>query len=357
MATTLNPPRRAARPPDPARPDSRSAPVVIAASIGAFSIALTAYIWGRWVFSDYFRPVDPGPDDMASGERLLLIAVQAGCVALTAFILWRFVVRPWRRDRRMPNDALLIGACFLAWVWDPVFNYSQNWLVYNTHLFNMGSWTPFIPGWIAPHQEGMSEPLLTGFGYIFWVFGTMVVGCAILRRIRARWPQTSLVRFLLAGLAACIAIDFVAEWSAVLAGWYALPGGWRAISILPGTRWQLPMIEVFLGGLQTMIWVSVRYFRDDHGHSWAERGVDTLKVSPRKKLALRFCALTGALAIAGAVFNIPIQWQALHSDTWVKGLPSYLTTLCPEYETDVEACGGPGRPIPRSPDILFGDGR
>src|SRR5258705_4272755 len=109
-----------------------------------------------------------------------------------------------------------------------------------------------------------------------------------------RWPAMNLTTFIPLGILACVLIDLVIEWSAVLLGWYALPGGWRAVSIMAGTRWQLPLTEVLIGGVQTFVWASLRYFRDDRGHTLAEPGIDTLELSPRKKMSVRYLPLCGA---------------------------------------------------------------
>jgi hypothetical protein len=95
-------------------------------------------------------------------------------------------------------------------------------------------------------------------------------------------------------------------------------------------------------------WVCLRYFKDDKGMTLAERGVDRLRVSARQALVLRWLALTGALALTGLIYNLGIQYQALHSGAWPKGMPSYLTQNCPGYQTDPASCGGPGRAIPRN---------
>ena len=51
----------------------------------------------------------------------------------------------------------------------------------------------------------------------------------------------------------------------------------RRFSLHPGTRYQVSMVEVVVGGFQTIWWVSLRYFRDDKGYTFAERGIESLK--------------------------------------------------------------------------------
>ena len=322
------------------------APVVVAGGFGAIMLAFSLVVWGRWVASDQFRPIDAGPDKIATVRLWLLYGLQAAGFALAVFFLWWFLYRPWRRERRLTTDGIILLALPFAWFWDPFFNYSQNWLSYNAHLLNLGSWTSFVPGWISPHQDRMSEPLIVGAGYIFWVFGAMLAGCWAMRKIRQRWPAMGLLRFLGLALMCCWLIDLTLEWGSVFVGWYALPGG--TVALLGGSRYQLPLLEVLCGGVQTLGWVSLRYFRDDRGYTLVERGVEGLKATGKKRTFARWLAFSGGLAAAGLLFNIPIQWQALHSGRWPTGLPSYLTTTCPGYKSNPATCGGPGIPIPRS---------
>jgi Spirocyclase AveC-like len=349
MTTTID------RPVGPKRGETNAAPavvprptptVVLTAGFGAVMLIFSLVVWGRWVASDRFRPIAVGPDKIATFRLWLLYGLQAAGFALAAFFLWRYLYRPWRRGGRLTTDGVILLALPLAWFWDPFFNYSQNWLSYNAHLLNLGSWTGFVPGWVSPHQDRMSEPLVVGAGYIFWVFGAMLIGCWALKKLRNRWPAMSLLPFLGLALLCCCAIDLVLEWSSVLVGWYALPGG--SFALLGGSRYQLPLLEVLFGGVQTLGWVSLRYFRDAQGYTLVERGVDRLNVTGRVRTTLRWLAFSGGLAAVALLFNIPVQWQGLHSGRWPKGLPSYLTTTCPAYKANPAACGGPGIPIPRA---------
>ena len=102
-------------------------------------------------------------------------------MAVAVFFVWRFVIQPWRRDRTLGLDGMLILSAFLLWFWDPAaVNYLNNTFAYNSHFVNLGSWANFIPGWHAPNQNLLPEPLLlVGGGYIWWAFGStrfLVVG-------------------------------------------------------------------------------------------------------------------------------------------------------------------------------------
>ena len=42
------------------------------------------------------------------------------CIALAVGLIYRFVIRPWRRERRVPFDGLLVLAALATSVYDPL---------------------------------------------------------------------------------------------------------------------------------------------------------------------------------------------------------------------------------------------
>lgn len=333
----------------PGRTGGDSAPVVLMAGLGAVLLAFSLSVWGRWIVSSEFRPVPAGPDPIPTANLLVLRGLEVFGLGLTCWMLWHFLISPWRRTRRLTPDGLLLLVLPLIWFWDPFENYTQTWFAYNAHLLNLGSWTGFVPGWISPHQDRFPEPLVVGLGYIFWVFGCMLVGCWMFGRIRSRWPNMSLARFLVVGALCCIALDTLLEFNGLVIGWFAYPGGTGGpLTLFDGTRWKFPLLSPLFGGLETFAWVSLRYFRDAQGLTLAERGVNALRVTGARALGVRFLAIYGAMVLTTAVFNIGSQWQGTHSGAWPTSMPSYLSTTCPELRTHPAACGGPGIPIVRS---------
>jgi len=330
------------------RVPSRSSPVVMMATLGAVVFVFTVCVWVRWILSADFRPVATGADPIPTSEMITLRILEAIGLSATVFLYVRYLVVPWRRTGKITTDGLILLVLPFGWFWDPWMNYSQNWFNYNGHLFNMGSWTSQVPGFVAAHQNQFPEPLLVGFAYVFWVFPCMLLGCRLMGWLRARRPQTSLAGVIAFGCFACIVVDGLIEFVAVRLGFYAMPGAWPHLLLFGGTRWQFAIMEAVFGGIGCFAWVALRHFKDDRGRTLSERGVDRLRVSERQRTMIRFLALVGGLAVAIAVFNLPCQLQALHSGLWPQQTPSYLTTTCPELKNDQRACGGPGIPIPRS---------
>jgi hypothetical protein len=325
---------------------------------GAVVIAVTVWIWSRWVASTQFSPVNPGPDLIPRGEYLMLVGLQIAGALLTLFLVWQYAIKPKLRTGKFSSDGIIVLVLPLMCFQDPFFNYSQNWFTYNAYLLNMGAWTgEVVPGWLGAHGERFPEPFVVGYGYLFWIFSVMLVGSWCFNKIRSTWPLLSRANFLLLCLLCCTLIDFAIEYVCVRIGWYAMPGAWQAFSLNAGTRYQISGIEVLLVGFQTTWWVAFRYFKDDKGYTFAERGIDSLQLSPAPKFWVRYLAVTGALGLIGLIYTIPIQWQAQHTDVWPAGIPSYFTTVCPEYKVDRKLCGGPGVPIHRPDYIWLPDGK
>ena len=112
-----------------------------------------------------------------------------------------------------------------------------------------------------------------------------------------------------------------------------------------GHYYQYPMYEAICFGAVITAWACIRFFRDDQGRTAAERGVDQLKGSTRRKAFVRFLALAGILNVAMlVVFNIPLQFFTIHANYAPPDITnrSYLTTgfcsrsvpyLCPPGHT------------------------
>ncbi len=323
--------------------------VRLMAFLGALSIVWMCYLFVAWISSAQFRPVDPGPDVLPSRDHWMLVALQVGGILLTVYFLYAYVLRPKIQNGRLSTDGLMVlGLGFLWWT-DPTFNYTQNWLVYNAHLWNMGSWAgPTFPSWVAPHSENFPEPLIVGIGQIFWLFLGALFGAWLMRLARDRLYLGTLASWA-AGFLGCFIFDLAIETAAVFLGWYVMPGATRAVSLFPGTRYQISMVEIFFGACQTLGIASLKFVRDDKGQTWADRGADRLPGGQNRQTFMRWLAMVGALNLVSLVgYFIPIQFQGLHTDPWPAGLPSYFTMTCPDYKKDPHACGGPGIAIPRA---------
>ncbi|WP_319447876.1 MULTISPECIES: spirocyclase AveC family protein [unclassified Mycobacterium] len=326
-------------------------PVTIWAAVGGAVLALQMYVWIRWITGPYFTRVPGGPTDPPTYMKVMLTAnAVVMCVGLP-FVIWWFIIRPWVRERRITLDGILFVSCALFFFQDPLLNYFNTWCTYNTWLWNRGSWSSHIPGWVSPESPGrqVAEPLLinaTGYGMVLVL---AIVGCWFMRKIKTRWPGISNVRLILVTYAAAFVADFVMEAGFMLPfGLYTYPGSIRSVTVFAGTYHQWPIYEGLMwGGVMTAL-SCLRFFTDDRGRTVVERGLDHVRGGVVKQQLVRFLAIFAA--VSGCFFffyNVPAQWIAMHSDPWPEDhlKRSYFNGGICGDGTDVP-CPDPALPIP-----------
>ncbi len=122
-----------------AQPQSWLTPVQGWALVGGAILALQLCVWAKWVTGPYFARVPPGPSDPPTLMKIVLVT-WTGVIMLGLPVgIYYFIVRPWRQERRVTADGMLLGAFGLAFFQDPLLNYLNTWCKYNTWLFNRGS--------------------------------------------------------------------------------------------------------------------------------------------------------------------------------------------------------------------------
>jgi Spirocyclase AveC-like len=326
--------------------------IKIWAVVGGAILVLQLYVWIRWITGPYFERVPAGPSDPPIYMKIPLIANAAVLWVGLPFALWYFIIRPWVRERRITLDGMLLVSMGLMFFQDPLLNYFNTWCTYNTWLFNRGSWSSDIPGWVSPEEPGrqVAEPLLTNVpGYAYGVLLITIVGCWVMRKIKARWPNITNLRLILVTYAIAFVFDFVMEGLVMLPiGFYTYPGAIRSVSFNAGTYYQWPIYEGLMwGGVQAAL-CCLRYFTDDRGRTVVERGLDNVRGGFARQQFTRFLAIFAAVSACFFVFyNVPAQWIGMHSDPWPEDHQkrSYFNGGICGDGTDVP-CPNPVLPIP-----------
>lgn len=333
-----------------ALPSSKT--VRVWAAVGGAVLLLQLYVWIRWVSGPYFARVPGGPSDPPLYMKIpLTINMVVVCVGLPIAIYW-FLVRPWRRERRITLDGLLLISMGLMFFQDPLLNWFNTWCTYNSWLPNFGAWTPFIPGWVSPDEPGrmVPEPIFTNSpGYAAGVLMLTILGCWLMRRVKSRWPDMSNLRLILVTYAGAFVLDFVMEGLILLpTGLYSYPGAIQSLSFNAGTYYQWPVYEGMMwAGVQAAL-CSLRYFTDDRGRTVVERGLENVRGGFITQQFTRFLAIFGAVSASFfLLFNVPIQFFAMNGDPWpvdtVKR--SYFTNgLCGPGIAN--PCPDPALPLP-----------
>jgi hypothetical protein len=319
-------------------------PVLWWAGAGFGFLLLQAYIYGAWIASDDFKPSPLGPDPVPRWEQVFAWVLQpAFTLAALGVAVW--VIRGCLRERRITFDAkLLLGWYSIIWL-DPAGNYLRPQFMFNAIYVNYGSWVEHIPGWVSPHAHNFPDALLMEVPAYGMAVMASVGTSALMGHVARRRPRTG--RFGLFGVGwvasgigiivfeapLCMRSGF-ASWSAT-----SLPD-W--LVIWPGTRYQVPLIPdpVFWGAVFASM-AALRYFRDDSGLGFVERGVQRLPA--RWRTAAGALAVIGFANVAMSLHTIPSAWASLYLRDTVPA-PSYLRAgVCGEGTQ--YPCPGPGVPI------------
>ena len=161
------------------------------ASIGVALLVIELYTWVSWISGPYFTPTVP-TEPMTDGQVATMWAFQIIAPILMIFAAWYWIVKPWREQGQLTTDGMLAITLTMLVFFDPTFNYASTALFYNSHFINFGAWTTSMPGWMSPNGHRLPEPLLVSIpGYLVAVFGQVVFVLWVMRKYKARRPDSS----------------------------------------------------------------------------------------------------------------------------------------------------------------------
>jgi len=326
--------------------DRAVAPVKWWAALGAAVLAFQAFVLVRWITGPYFTSVDPGPTPLPGWMRVALTFWQIVLPVAGIGALYWFVVRPWRRERRVGLDGLMAIAFLNLSFHDPLSAYIGHWYTYNAWQVNMGSWVNSLPGALAPgtpdHQVAYPLLIVPGAYVVIFLLVTMM-GAAVMRRAKARWPRIPRLGLVAICFAVMVPFDILFEGIIFMPmGSWEYPGG--HVKIFADTFHAYPLNEALTTGVIFTMFACIKYFANDRGQSLAERGAEQLGGGPVRVTTVRVLAVTGLVTLAMTIgYTLPNTWFGAHSTEWNKDTQtrSYLTYTCGE---------GPGIACP-SPDI------
>lgn len=327
---------------------TRRSPVgMLWAAAGAVSLSVIAFGWIAWITSPDFETSPKGPDPISDTKLVALHLFEATVFAVGLAVAWRYLLRPLWRERTYTFDGMLLTAMALAFFFDPLDNYFNYTFSYNAHFLNFASWTRYIPGWESPNQQFFPEPILvmTGF-YVIFMFGSAVFGCWFMRRLSACRPRLGNMGLFAALFGVVLVLDFVVENVFMRTQFAAYPGTVHDLTLFAGKYYQFPLYEpVLIAGFATGL-TALRWFRDDRGQTFAERGLEEVRIPPRGRKLVSFLAITGFAHVWFVVgYFVPYNYFALKADTFPP-LPSFLRAgICGDGTG--YACPSEHVPIPR----------
>ena len=335
---------------------TRSTPIVFWAWVGGCLLLAELYIWASWIFGPNFQPTDPGPDPIPSLEMGYLYLIQTITVIGGVLAVWYWILKPSIKQGQVTTDAMLAICCWMIWIYDPSMNYTSVTVLYNSHAINMGAWTlGSWPGWTSPNGNLLPEPLLvTGPGYLCWVFLMVVFPCWIMKRVKARYPNLGFGTMLALLVLGVMVTDTLVEIFILRTGVYAYPYGIREITLFAGETYQFPLTEALTFGGAVSVIAVLKFFKDDKGQTFVERGSEKLRMGSVGKQWVKFLALFGCTHLGVIlIFTIPNQWLGTHSDPFPEGYPSYMINNMCVYGDERNECPGPGVSIPRPQNNPF----
>ena len=347
VPTRTVPPGAGARPvPEAAR---KSLPVAWWAALGVFFLAFQAYVYGSWLLSGNVGPSPMGDTPVPEFMKWAIRVQEVQSVLCMLIIGYFFLIRPWRQGRGLTADAILCIA-FLSMYWqDPLANYGQWFSTYNTYFLDVGSWAGNFPTWVAPNGHLFAEPIIwEAPAYIWAMFGACVLSNWLIRKIKARRPRMGTAEIIAGTFVFFVVFDVLIELVWMRTGLYVY-GGAMGPTLFRGHYYQFPLIETLLFSTLLTSIACLRYFRDDKGLTFAERGADKLKMSSRRKAGVRLLALVGVcnlIFMVGVV--IPYALASLHAQPWPKDIQErsyFLNGLCGPGTS--YHCSDPNVPIPR----------
>lgn len=327
------------------------APYRIWAGLGIFWFLFQAYVLGRWITGPNFVAIDPGPDPISDGLKNFLLLAQIFCPLLCLACLWTWIIVPWRREGRLTSDAMIVISATTAFFWDFSPSFVVDQVTYNSHMFNRGSWgLGSWPGWVSPAGNRVAEPLLfVPPAYIVLVLSQVIFVCWVLRKLKAQRPNTGMATLIAAIIASLFCIDSIVEMTFLRTGLYAYTTTIPELTLFAGKTYQFPLTEgFFFGGLALGAIGILKFFKDDRGQTFVERGIEKLQVSNSGKQLLRLCCIYGWIHTGFFVlYMMPVTLITLNGGHYPQGYPSYMLNGLCVYGDQRNECPGPGVSIPR----------
>lgn len=287
-------------------------------------MVLAGVTWTRWVLSEDFARSDPGADPYP--YLWYLRAFEIGATVAGVVMLWLWVVRPWRRERRVPIDGKILLGMMVAYVVDPTLNVFNHSFAMNAHSLSFGSWGELLPIGSSPRQERFAEGLLWA-PQLYMYFGLLaaMAGCVLLRRLRRWMPRASMPTVYAVLFVVFMVADCVAELCLlVLPQMYVFPGVPEHFSLFAGEIYQFPLYQSVFAAVFASMVTWLRDSVDESGRSAVERGVDQLEVSSFRRHLYSFAAVTGFCTASALAYFLPYGYATMTADTYVE-LPSYLS--------------------------------
>lgn len=282
---------------------------------GALWLALMLYVWTAWIASGDFKTNKLGRGQEPDWYVTMIRSWEVFALVVTLLIFWVFVLRPKLRTGRLTFDGLFFLGCAAMCFQEPWINWTSLQFLYSTTSVNFGSWTSHIPGWSSPNSQlvPLSTWALTAY---FWLVAIPSwCGSKFMGRLQARDPGIGRLRLItLTYLAFCV-FDLVLESFITRTQLFSYGSVVPSLSLWAGTDHQFPIYETISWAGTYTVLACLHHFRDDHGRSLPERGIEALRIrSGKLQTFARYLAIMGVCQLAILVtYNIPYVYWGQHA--------------------------------------------
>lgn len=335
--------------------ETEGRPVNYWAVFGAICIVFQIGVFAAWIAAGDAHGTPTGPTAVPDGMRVAATVQVALLLVVAAALVGWFVVKPLVTERRLTLDGMfLLGILTVGWqVVLP--NYNQLYMTFNSTYFNLGSWGPWIPGWLPPNGQEIAVPLLWLLGVsITVIFGGVLVANGVMKAARARMPRLGVVGLLGLTFGFLFLVSLVLEIAFLRMGVYSYGGGFQQFSLFSDTHYQLPIYQPALLAAVWTGFAAMRFFTNERGEVLPHRGLDRIRGGNVQRGAIRVAAVAGMMNVLFFLgWSLPTAALAVHADEFPVDLleRSYLVSGLCGPNTDYH-CPGPDIPIPR-PDSDF----
>jgi hypothetical protein len=305
----------------------------VLAWLGAAVACYELVTWGRWLAA--------GPQQITQYRDTHVAAWTAArcyevAILLVAIALSAVVVSQCRSDRRLTLDAQLLIGGVAALFFDPFGNFVQPAFFYSSDWLNLNSWTGFAPAVVNPDASRMPEPVFIMLVYPFGLLAFAMITNRVMAAVARARPGWSAGRVLAAGTAFAVLCGMALEAPMFLLDLWSLPGAPRTLSLFDNAH-RYSAVEFLTTGMVFAGWAGVRYFKDDQGRAFTERGVG------RTGSVL---AMVGWCASLLIVLQLIVTLFAFHASPYPAQFPRHLVNgMCNVGATQGTRYG----PCPGSP--------
>jgi hypothetical protein len=297
---------------------------------GALVVVYELITWIRWLAAGPVQITQYRDHGSATWTAARFYEI---AIVLVSFGLLVHVVRRCRAERRLTLDAQMLIGGVAALFWDPFGNFIQPAFFYSSDWLNLNSWTGFAPLVINPDASRMPEPLFIMLVYPFGLLAFAMGTNAVMRFAQRRRPDWSGGRLLAVGALAATVAGMALEAPMFLLHLWGLPGAPRALALFDDAHRYSP-VEFLTTGMVFAGWAAVRFFRDDEGRAFTERGVGH---------AAALLAMIGWCASLLLVLQLVVTLFAFHAAPYPRGSGAPSTPATGRAPAArASACPGPG---------------